>query len=346
MKSGGLRADPMTRRLALAGLMVVAGAAAGCDRGPEATIREVLDGETFLTVDGAQITLAGGTATGDGNVRYELLLTAEGDLDFDSDADAAAVLVADQGRERFLTVHALLRDGDEIADVSARLIGDRIEVHRLDISEGLVRVDVTVRRQRDPVTVTPSVDLTRHFALTDRGLAPIVLTDVVDGEDPPAGGVEAGNGTTEAMPALYTREWELESFDSGDWSADLRAPDGPVTLRFLAELREAGSVTGQLAGFAGCNRIFGSFRTYEAEALRFFGLAATRKTCGEGAADFEQRFLEALRSVRAFQVAGDRLTLALAGGAIRFRAGGWLVPRAPGPSPRPPDASSPDASTM
>ena len=52
-----------------------------------------------------------------------------GDLDFDSDIDAVAVLAADQGRERFLTLHAVLRDGDQLTDVSARLIGDRIEVH-------------------------------------------------------------------------------------------------------------------------------------------------------------------------------------------------------------------------
>ena len=333
-------AEPMTRCLVLAGLMVAAGAMAGCGGGPEPTIREVLENGTFLTVDGAVITLAGGTGTGQGNVRYELLLVAEGDLDFDSDADAAAVLVADHGRERFLTVHALLRDGAEPVDVSARLIGDRIEVHRLEISDGMIRVDVRVRRQRDPVSVTPSVDLTRHFALTDRGLASIILIDVDDGEDPQAGGVAAGNGTTEAGPALHTHEWELESFDSGGWSADLRAPDDPVTLRFPAELRDAVDVTGQVAGFAGCNRIFGSFRTYEGEALRFYGLAATRKICGERATDFEQRLLEALRSVRAFEVAGDRLTLALVGGAIRFRAGGRLVQHTAGTNASPPGTSA------
>lgn len=327
------------RVVARTGILAAAFAAGACDDGPGPVSREALENATFVTVEGAEIPLAEGTAVGQGNVRYELLLTAEGDLDLDSETDAAAVLIADQGRERFLTLHALLSDGTETVDVSARLLGDRIEVHRMDISEGLVRMDVRIRRRGEPVTAAPSVDLTRHFVLTDRGLVSVALSDAADSADPPAGGGEAGNGA-EAGPALYTHEWQLESFDSGDWSADPRALRDPVALRFLAGLHEAANVSGELAGFAGCNRIFGSFRTYEGEALRFFGLSAMRRSCREREADFEQRFLDALRSVRAFRVAGDRMTLAFSGGAIRFRAGGRLVPHASATSPNPLETSS------
>ncbi len=332
------------RVVALTGILAAAFAAGACDDGPGPVSRETLENATFVTAEGAEILLAEGTAVGQGNVRYELLLTAEGDLDLDSETDAAAVLIADQGRERFLTLHALLSDGTGTVDVSARLLGDRIEVHRMDISEGLVRMDVRIRRQGEPVTAAPSVDLTRHFVLTDRGLVSVALSDTADAADPPAAGGEAGNGEAgngaEAGPALYTHEWQLESFDSGDWSADPRALRDPVALRFLAGLHEAADVSGELAGFAGCNRIFGSFRTYEGEALRFFGLSAMRRSCREREADFEQRFLDALRSVRAFRVAGDRMTLAFSGGAIRFRAGGRLVPHASATSPNPLETSS------
>ena len=320
------------RNLLLAGLLVAAFGAAGCGDEPVTPSREVLEDATFLTLDGGEVTLTAGTGVSEGNVRHELLLTADGDLDFDSDVDAVAVLAADHGRERFLTLHAVLRDGDRLQDVSARLIGDRIDVLRAEILDGVIRMSVRVRRPGDPVTVRPSVDRTPYFALTDRGLASIPLIDVVDVVDE--------EDAQAATPALYTHEWELESFDSGDWSANLRAPREPVTLRFQADLRDAGDVTGQLAGFAGCNRIFGSFRAHEAEALRFYGVAAMRRQCRERQADFEQRLLEALRSVRAFQVDGDRMTLALRGGAIRFRAGRRMASHAADATPGTPDASS------
>ncbi|MDE2661950.1 MAG: META domain-containing protein [Gemmatimonadota bacterium] len=319
-------------------LLVAAGAAAGCGDEPEVDSREVLENATFLTLDGGEITLTQGATTGPDNVRYELLLTADGDLDFDSDVDAVAVLSADHGRERFLTLHAVLSDGEEMRDVSARLIGDRIEVHRAEVLSGMIRLNVRIRRPGDPVTVRPSVDRTPYFALTNRGLTSVTLIDAADGEGARAGGAEAGNGTP--APALHTHEWELESFDSGDWSANLRALREPVTLRFRAQPRDPADVTGDLAGYAGCNRIFGSFRMREAEALRFYGVTAMRRLCRDREADFEQRFLEALRSVRALHLEGDRMTLALGGGAIRFRAGRPLASRAPVTAPDPPGAGS------
>lgn len=330
----------MTRNPALAGLLVAALGAAGCGDAPEPIGREVLENSTFLTLEGGEITLTEGTAIDQDNVRYELLVTAEGDLDFDSDIDAVAVLVADQGRERFVTLHAVLRDGGRLRDVSARLIGDRMEVHRAEILDGMIRVSVRVREPGDPVTVRPSVDRTPYFALTTRGLTPIALIDVVDREDAPADGAEAGSGTPAATPALHTHEWELESFDSGEGSANLRVPRERVTLRFQAELRGAADVTGRLAGFAGCNRIFGNFRVREVEAIGFYGVAAMRKRCRGRQADFEERFLEALRSVSAFEVEGDRMTLALTGGAIRFRAGRRLDSHTPAVTSGPPDTSS------
>ena len=311
------------RGFVVAGLLGAAVAAGACERGPPPTSREVLEGGTFLTLDGVDVTLNAGSGVA-GGVRHELLLTAEGDLDFDSEADAAAVLVAEQGRERFLTLHALLRDGGEAADVSARLIGDRIEAHRLEITDGVIRVDVRIRRPGDPISAPPSVDLAQHFVLTNRGVRAIRLTDVVeDGSR----GTAAGSGDAEGPDGfhLHTHEWELESFDVGDWTANLRGIGQPVALRFLAEMLDGSDVAGQVSGFAGCNQVFGSFRTREAAALRFLGLATTRRSCRGRAAEVEQRLQEALAAVQAFQVSDDQLVLALPDGAIRFRAGGRLV---------------------
>lgn len=340
MRAGLFRSRRVTRNPALAGwraarlrvgaLLVAALGAAGCGDAPEPIGREALENATFLTLEGGEITLAEGVTTSEDGARHELLVTAEGDLDFDSDVDAVAVLAADQGRERSVTLHAVLRDGGGLRDVSARLIGDRIEVHRAEILDGMIRVSIRVRGPGDPITAPLSVDRTPYFALTSRGLTPIALIDVADGEDAQAGGAEAGSGTPAATPALDTHEWELESFDAGDGSGNLRLPRERVTLRFRAELRGATDLTGRLAGFAGCNRIFGNFRVREVETIGFSGVAAMRKQCRGRQADFEERFLEALRAVNAFQLEGDRMTLAHTGGAIRFRAGRRLDSHTPG----------------
>ncbi|WP_420636592.1 META domain-containing protein [Candidatus Palauibacter sp.] len=319
----------MRRETVFAGLLAAAVGIGACERGPEPAYRELLEEGVFLTLEGGSVTLNGGSGVGDGNVRHELLMTTEGDLDFNSGTDAAAVLVAEQGRERFLTLHALLRDGEEAVDVSARLIGDRIEVRRMAIEEGLIRLDVRIRRPGDPVTVAPSVDIVRHFVLTNRGVIPIRLTDVVEeGTRGTAGADGAGYGAAAGARALHTHEWELESFDVGEWTADLRGVE-PVTLRFLAEAFDEADVSGQVSGFTGCNQVFGSFRTAASAALRFYGLATTRRSCRGRGAEVEQRLRAALGSVRAYQLSGDRLVLALIDGAIRFRAGGRLVPITP-----------------
>lgn len=317
---------PSARGFVVAGLIGAAVAASACERGPAPLSREVLEGATFLTLEGRDVTLIDGSGAV-GGVRHELLLTTEGDLDFDSEPDAAAVLVADQGRERFLTLHALLRDGEEAVDVSARLIGDRIEVHRLEIADGVIRVDARIRRPGDPITARPSVDIARHFILTNRGVLAIRLTDVVE-DGSPVATVGPGDGGGPDGPNVHTHEWELESFDVGDWTANLRGLD-QIALRFLADAFDGADITGQVSGFAGCNQVFGSFRTRESAALRFLGLATTRRSCRGRAAEVEQRLYEALGSVQAFQLSGDRLVLALPDGAIRFRRGGRLVPVAP-----------------
>jgi len=59
-------------------------------------------------------------------------------------------------------------------------------------------------------------------------------------------------------------------------------------------------------GFSGCNRFTGSYEQNESQ-LRLKPLVATRMACREGM-EQEQRFLDALGSVRRFSISGDSLT--------------------------------------
>ena len=74
----------------------------------------------------------------------------------------------------------------------------------------------------------------------------------------------------------------------------------------------------RISGFAGCNSVAGTFR-HEGVALRFGDkLAMTRMACaGEGDA-LEASFTKALTSTASYRIAGDRLELRDAQGAVRM----------------------------
>ena len=277
-----------------------------------------------MTADGATVTLSEGVATDTSSgVQYELLTSGEGDVDFDGESDAAAILIEARGNARILRLHALLGGGGHAEDVSARLIGDRLGVRRLSIEDGVIRLELLIRNPGEPISVEPSVVFALYFVLTDRGLTPIVQTQVDDdrGEERRA----TDDRSMDDAPALYTHEWNLDAIAMGDWAGDLDALDRPVSVRFVAELTDVGGASGQFSGFAGCNRIFGSFRAEESAILRIAGLAATRRMCDSTHTDLEQRFLAAFGSVESFEIRGDRLTLAHVGGTLEFRAGGRLI---------------------
>jgi len=74
----------------------------------------------------------------------------------------------------------------------------------------------------------------------------------------------------------------------------------------------------RMSGFAGCNSVAGTFQ-HEGGALRFGDkLAMTRMACvGEGDA-LEASFTQALTSTASYRIAGDRLELRDAQGAVRM----------------------------
>lgn len=285
------------------------------------TSREALEAATYLTAEGATVTLTeGGGVSGD--VRYALIGSTEGDLDFDGEVDAAAVLAEFRGDAVILRLHAMLSDGEIVEDVSARLVGDRIRLDRLTIEDGEIRVGLAVRNPGEPVTIEPSVPFSQDLILTDRGIIPFVEARVEADAPAPR---SADPATTDGS-ALYTHEWILDRFEMGDWAADLSVLEEPAALRFVAELVDVGGASGQMTGYAGCNRIFSSYRAEGTESLRIIGLATTRRACEADVMDFEQRFLSALGSTTGFSVSDDRLEVSFSGGTLGFTAGGRLAP--------------------
>lgn len=281
----------------------------------------------FLTqaTETGTIKLVQGTASHPaGGVGFELLTSAEGDLDLDDEIDAAAILVERSGRNEYLHLHAVLGDGDVAEDVSARMIGDRLSVRRLEIDEGIIRVDLVIRNPGEPATVEPSVDITQHFALVGRGIIPIVQTQVEEALES-----EAARRAGDESPALYTHEWRLSAIEMADWTGDLGILEKAPSIRFVAELADVAGASGKFSGFAGCNRIFGSFRAEDMSSLLIAGLAATRRACTRDRMDFERRFIAAITAVEGHQINGDVLVLSFTGGTLQFKAGGRLLAAEP-----------------
>ena len=77
--------------------------------------------------------------------------------------------------------------------------------------------------------------------------------------------------------------------------------DGGTAKRTLEELRET------LAGFAGCNRYFGTY-TLTGTTLRFGPVGMTRMACSEGM-QLEQQLSTALEATRGYTLNANQLTL-------------------------------------
>jgi copper homeostasis protein (lipoprotein) len=93
-------------------------------------------------------------------------------------------------------------------------------------------------------------------------------------------------------------DWTLVQV--ADKTIDAKDPKPPAIRLDPAEKR--------MAGFAGCNRVFGSY-TLEGSSLRFDGTGATRMMCPD-AMEVENAFLAAITATRSFTLKDGMLALA------------------------------------
>ncbi len=93
--------------------------------------------------------------------------------------------------------------------------------------------------------------------------------------------------TNDATHGLAGSEWRPMTI------GDTQVPaDGDMFVRFEVE--------GKIAGSAGCNSFFGSYRE-SGETIRIDPLGTTRKFCTEVLMDLETKMLIALQAARAFE---------------------------------------------
>jgi heat shock protein HslJ len=75
-----------------------------------------------------------------------------------------------------------------------------------------------------------------------------------------------------------------------------------------------------IAAFAGCNRIFGSYKLM-ASKLSFSGLGSTKIACEEGKMKLERNFMDSLAKIQSFKLSKDGKTLTLTGKNTRLSFG-------------------------
>ncbi len=127
-----------------------------------------------------------------------------------------------------------------------------------------------------------------------RLVAPTLLATVVACQPSPM----ADPSPAEFRAAVSGVEWTLRELNGSP--APLGAGARAATLQFEAD-------TARAAGFAGCNRWFGSY-TLEGRALRFGAVGMTRMACSEGM-ELEQQFAAALEATRRYELTGTQLTM-------------------------------------
>jgi heat shock protein HslJ len=103
--------------------------------------------------------------------------------------------------------------------------------------------------------------------------------------------------TSEVALAAPGVEWQLRDLDGAP------APLGNGGRRATLTLSDSARV----AGFAGCNRYFGSY-TLDGAALRFSRIGMTRMACQDGMT-LEQQLARALEATRTYRLDGDELIL-------------------------------------
>ncbi|MGH7528540.1 MAG: META domain-containing protein [Gemmatimonadales bacterium] len=116
--------------------------------------------------------------------------------------------------------------------------------------------------------------------------------------------------------SLAGPEWTLVELDGRPIEPE--AASRPPNLHFDAE-------AGRVTGFAGCNRLGGSYQAAASgDSLKFGPLVTTKMACEPGM-ELETGFLAALEATRAYRVSERGLEL-LGDGGPRARFKGRVVP--------------------
>jgi heat shock protein HslJ len=195
---------------------------------------------------------------------------ATGDLNGDGEAESVVLLnLAMGGTGQLLYLAAIPVDADSHSLIPVTLVGDRVRVREIHISNGRLMLDVLQAGPQDAMCC-PGELATRAWELNEAG----VMTEIESGIE----------SQRLSVATLLGSEWVLDR-----WSRDEVAENTDISLAF---------VDNGIAGSSGCNRYNASITDGEAPGEVSIGPAAgTRMACPEKQMAVESRFLQALSKV-------------------------------------------------
>ena len=148
---------------------------------PPLTLDQLKNG-TYLSeyVPAGKVTLKNGKfeqSTGTGATQKVVVVMIEpvamGDLNGDKVSDAAVILATNTGGSgTFYDLHAVLNEGGKPVDVSYVLLGDRVQIKSLTITDGVIDVSMITHGPKDPLCC-PTLPVTQSYKLQDGKLVPV-----------------------------------------------------------------------------------------------------------------------------------------------------------------------------
>jgi len=222
----------------------------------------------------------------------ELQLLA--DLDGDG-ANERSVLLWETAGGRGTSVYlALVRS---VGEASATLVGDRVAIRALEVSGGLLQMEVLRAGDGDAVCC-PGELATMRWRTSRDGLG--LVSDEVDGR--------LGLSTVAGEWRLATKEAANDILMAGrilegsEAAGDLRvivADDDAALIAAGLDLEITLTINpdGTVAGRSGCNQYSGSARFEEPNSLGFGPLGMTLMACPESVMLLEQEYLSRLQAV-------------------------------------------------
>ena len=277
------------------GMGVAAGNAQAVDAAAAPTLEQIKDAKVRGIYDSKVIDLENGVydgapfvSGGASRPRVELMvrLTAAGDLDGASGEDRVVFLVESSGAAGaniFLGVFRM--QGGQVENTGTVLVGNRVQLRRLDIDKSTIVLDVLEAGQVDPMCCPTR--LARKFYQMVQGGLKQIASEVTG---------------TLSLAAIADVEWTLE-----EWNGQPLAP-GSQTPTFTV----AGGTAG---GFGGCNRYSGAVKESAPGKISLGELASTQMACADARMSLEGGFLEDLKSVTTYAFLEGRL-------ALRWQDGG------------------------
>ena len=120
---------------------------------------------------------------------------------------------------------------------------------------------------------------------------------------------------TAQSQGLAGTRWQATAVNNGKQAVVTLIAGTEITLKFGTD--------NLVSGNSGCNTYSGSYET-SGDKLKVGALASTRMACAtpEGVMEQEQQYLAALQNAATYEIAGDRLTIRDAGGAMQVVASG------------------------